>query len=844
MKHKLLPILIFIGGFFPINIFAQAEIVGGENANIEDYPYNAALINSGGWFGGGFCGASIINEYWILTAAHCVDNSSANGTAVRVGNDASYAQGGVTYDALEIISHPNFNANTLNNDIALIRVDGPISFDNFTQPVVLMCDTQVELGVEEPGEMSWVTGWGNTEGTTSSSQLQVVGVPITTVSNYGTNQIDPDMIMAGYPDGGYDSCQGDSGGPLVVLAADGETYLQAGVVSWGNGCAEAGYPGVYTRLSYFIDWICENTNGAVCPNQSEFCNGDAIFGCTDSLASNYNPEATINNGSCEYPCDDTVSLSLQLDCYGEEISWEILNESGATVASVSGGTYPGGSTQDDMQPGGSVQEEEICLSAGCYTFVITDSWGDGLDPGDETSCVEQGWTWTGLIPFSMINTEGELLFQENDPAFGDCESGTENGPCSSSYTFCVTAPDPIYGCTDPNANNYDSSANTNDGSCQYLGCTDVAYLEYNPDANIDDGSCITLIVEGCTDPDAENYNASANTDDNSCEYIEGCTDPDANNYNPDAVINDGSCLYPYVWAPCNDQIWFEDFENYNLSDIVPQSGWLLWEGTTTDAEIISQGFYDSSQSILIDEEDDIVHEFLGSQGYFNGGSGELIFYVMIPSTDNSGGYFNILHNYNDTDSNWAYEVFFASNESETMSYVAADVNVEFNTIYDKWIEVRNVIDIDNDVVELYYDGNLVHSWTWSDGSAEQSNVLGALNLYAGCAGSNCSSNASFDNIELCGNFNVNNTNLIESNSLDWFAYPNPNNGTFELMMNQNLQNVNVEIRDLLGKIIYSSFISDYNMNTKHEIQLNQTKGTYILHLSTDDLNKEKMIIIQ
>ena len=67
------------------------------------------------------------------------------------------------------------------------------------------------------------------------NQLQVVGVPITTQSNYGG--ISSDMIMAGYASGGYDSCQGDSGGPMVVLADDGQTYMQVGVVSWGSGCA-------------------------------------------------------------------------------------------------------------------------------------------------------------------------------------------------------------------------------------------------------------------------------------------------------------------------------------------------------------------------------------------------------------------------------------------------------------------------------------------------------------------------------------------------------------------------------------------------------------------------------
>ena len=379
MRNIILKCLLSISTILPFSLYSQAEIVGGVDADIEDYPYNAALLSTSGWGGGyAYCGASIINEYWILTAAHCVQGESANSTGVRVGSDNNYAQGGVTYDALEIISHPNYNANTLNNDIALIRVDGPINFNNSTQPVVLMCDQQVALGVQEPGQSSWITGWGNTEGTTNSTQLQVVEVPITTQSNYGTNQIDADMIMAGFPDGGYDSCQGDSGGPMVVLAADGQTYLQSGVVSWGNGCADPGYPGVYSRISYFIDWICENTNGAVCANQSSFCDENAVFGCTDPTATNFDSNATVNDGSCQYSCDNNVSFSIQLDCYGEEISWEITNQNGTVVASVNAGTYPGGSTSAAMEEGGSLQQEEICLSAGCYTFTITDSYGDGL----------------------------------------------------------------------------------------------------------------------------------------------------------------------------------------------------------------------------------------------------------------------------------------------------------------------------------------------------------------------------------------------------------------------------------------------------------------------------------
>jgi secreted trypsin-like serine protease len=247
------------------------------------------ILSTGGWGGGwAYCGASVINEYWILTAAHCVQGETASNTGVRVGNSDSYAQGGVTYDAAEIIAHPNYNSNTMNNDIALIRLEDPIQFNTNVHPVMVVCDQQIQLGVEDPGQMSWITGWGEDEGTANNpDQLQVVSVPVIAWSNqldYGANQIDDDMIMAGYLSGGYDSCQGDSGGPMVVLAADGETFLQVGITSWGYGCAEPGSPGVYTRVSYFIDWICTNTDGAVCANEDAFCNENAVFGCTDPIA--------------------------------------------------------------------------------------------------------------------------------------------------------------------------------------------------------------------------------------------------------------------------------------------------------------------------------------------------------------------------------------------------------------------------------------------------------------------------------------------------------------------------------------------------------------------------------
>ena len=80
---------------------------------------------------------------------------------------------------------------------------------------------------------------------------------------------------------------------------------------------------------------------------------------------------------------------------------------------------------------------------------------------------------------------------------------------------------------------------------------------------------------GCTDQTALNYDADANSDDGSCEYLEGCTDPNADNYDPNAIQDDGSCIYP--WEPCDIVQWSETFENYNPSNIDPQSNdWIGW----------------------------------------------------------------------------------------------------------------------------------------------------------------------------------------------------------------------------------------------------------------------------
>jgi hypothetical protein len=106
----------------------------------------------------------------------------------------------------------------------------------------------------------------------------------------------------------------------------------------------------------------------------------------------------------------------------------------------------------------------------------------------------------------------------------------------------------VPGCLDPEAMNYDASANTDDGSCRYPGCIDASADNYNPNANFDDASCFFV---GCTDSEAANYNANATLDDGSCQYP-GCNDQNAQNFNPDSNVNDGSCIYSVAFLSSTD----------------------------------------------------------------------------------------------------------------------------------------------------------------------------------------------------------------------------------------------------------------------------------------------------
>jgi len=232
--------------------YLAKDIVGGVEVNPEfKYPFTCAMEYN---VGGQFCGGSLVDENFVLTAAHC--SVGLNPNTVRVvcrRHDLSRsvsAEGAVQRSISRITVHPSYNRLTLDNDVALWQLSSAI-----TNVAIASLD---EDGSYSPvGVTSTVVGWGATrEGGAGSDVLREVDVPI--ISNSQCNQqyggdITNSMICAYVTGGGKDSCQGDSGGPLFVNKNNNP--VQIGVVSWGTGCARANYAGVYARVSYLSDWI-------------------------------------------------------------------------------------------------------------------------------------------------------------------------------------------------------------------------------------------------------------------------------------------------------------------------------------------------------------------------------------------------------------------------------------------------------------------------------------------------------------------------------------------------------------------------------------------------------------
>ncbi|XP_070712026.1 coagulation factor X [Pempheris klunzingeri] len=239
----------------------MTRIVNGENCPPGECPWQALLINEEHR---GFCGGTILNEYIILTAAHCMNQSRY--IYIKLGEFDVLVEHGneVTHQVETIITHNRYNPTTYHNDIALIKLTKPIKFSRFILPACIPEQNFAEkVLMRQPNGM--VSGFGRLgEGRQPSTILQRLTVPYVdrqTCTESTQLRISMRMFCAGYDKIAKDSCQGDSGGPHVTRYYS--TYFITGIVSWGEGCARKGKYGVYTQVSKYIPWIHEGINRLV-----------------------------------------------------------------------------------------------------------------------------------------------------------------------------------------------------------------------------------------------------------------------------------------------------------------------------------------------------------------------------------------------------------------------------------------------------------------------------------------------------------------------------------------------------------------------------------------------------
>ncbi|XP_068590082.1 ovochymase-1 isoform X2 [Cebidichthys violaceus] len=234
----------------------ESRIIGGQEAWANSWPWQVSL----GFASMSACGGAIIAPTWVVSAAHCFKRyNKASFWTVLAGKhdlDNPHEPRQQAVGVSMISNHPAYNTRTKESDLALLKLQQPLVFNQFVRPI------DIWLSPLTPLRKCTVTGWGSTrENGPRVNRLQEVNVTILSpeaCDRYYRGRMRPSMFCAGNHSGGADACQGDSGGPLTCFT--GSRYELAGLVSWGVGCGRAKRPGVYTKIQQHTLWISDIMN--------------------------------------------------------------------------------------------------------------------------------------------------------------------------------------------------------------------------------------------------------------------------------------------------------------------------------------------------------------------------------------------------------------------------------------------------------------------------------------------------------------------------------------------------------------------------------------------------------
>uniref|UniRef100_A0A8D9F2W7 Serine protease nudel n=1 Tax=Cacopsylla melanoneura TaxID=428564 RepID=A0A8D9F2W7_9HEMI len=235
-------------------MLTSGRVVGGKKSQPGAWPWLIALYRDGFFH----CGGVILDESWVMTAAHCVDGFEKHYFEVYAGmlRRFSFSPSEQVRPVSRIVMHSMFKRVEMINDLALLQLATPLRYNRYVRPICLPDVTEQT----EPFSTCTAVGWGAVfEHGPDPDHMREVQVPILPSCKHYEDRVS-DVICAGMPQGGRDTCQGDSGGPLLCKVPGTETsWYVAGVVSHGEGCARPNEPGVYTRVSQFVPWLMSNS---------------------------------------------------------------------------------------------------------------------------------------------------------------------------------------------------------------------------------------------------------------------------------------------------------------------------------------------------------------------------------------------------------------------------------------------------------------------------------------------------------------------------------------------------------------------------------------------------------